>query len=319
MLVLEPPLLRGECFAGDVGMRHGLVLGDECIDLLGGGRQAEQVEGEPPDERPRRGGRRGLEAGHVESVEDECIDRRAHPLPQPHLRDWRQMERLEGPMLPGGGEDRLLITQHGTVAARCPGGPIPDPLLERRDLLVGEPASGGHLQVVISDRIDEQTCVGLAGHDGGPAEAPGECCRAGGEREPRFLLHRPVTLLATSDEYRPHAALEELELTGGEGFVRRRPAPARRLDPGRHCRHDSHAKAADEGQRSMTAGEHASAFLAFTAPAARPPGSVLTAEPSGTLPSSECNAPPRLRSMPGRRFFSAFSPSFPSSSRATQQ
>ena len=112
----------------------------------------------------------------------------------------------------------------------------------------------------MTDGIDEQALVGPAGHDGGPTEAPGDRRLPGGERKPRFLFRRPVTLLTVGDENRPHPALEELELSGWKGFVSRRPCSGSTLEPEAYGGPGEGGQPGGERQRGMTAGKHPNTF-----------------------------------------------------------
>ena len=57
----------------------GRFVGEEGVDLFGGGRQAGEVEGGAADERGAAGGRRGFQSGLFESGEQEGVDGRLRP------------------------------------------------------------------------------------------------------------------------------------------------------------------------------------------------------------------------------------------------
>ena len=173
---VPPPALavvgRGEKAVDQPLVGDGRRVGNERIDLLGRRREARQVVGDPPDQRPPIGRRRGTQAFLEQLHQDKPIDRVVRPGVRRSLRrergaGWLDVgERAERP--PGGVGPGLLLDD---VAVR-PHGPFDDPAPEHGDLSGRQRLSLlGHLRPLVrarrGDQVEQPALIGLAGDDVG--------------------------------------------------------------------------------------------------------------------------------------------------------
>ena len=240
-------------------------IGAERIGLVGGRRQAGEVEPEAAHQITGRGLGRRRQAGRQDPGADEAIDGRLlpgggdrgrHAAHASRQYDGRRRGRLEGrdrperPMgLAAGCEPRLhlLLARRGrrVVAARAaPGESAGHPRLEHAHFVGGEPVVGGHGADVadVPDRGDEPAVVGVARHDHGARVAAGEQPRTRVEPEARLRDLRPVARLALLHEQRPHPRLEELLLLWRHGLHRGHEVRLRRHGDDREDRHEGRGK-----------------------------------------------------------------------------
>src|SRR5262249_47719331 len=104
-----------------------------------------------------------------------------------------------------------------------PGGALPDPRGQGRDLGFGEATLGRHAQVrvAVADRLDEQALLRVAGHENGSAVAALVDGRTAVQLQaPAFLLRGgAVALKAALGQDGADLLLEELDVRGVGGLV----------------------------------------------------------------------------------------------------
>ena len=106
-------------------VRVGCRVIEECGDLLGRGRQAGQVEGEPAGQLPPVRLGIGPDSLRLEGGEDEPVDRVAAPGPIADVRRADSPERLECPVLAAGLDVDRSRRRPGRAARPRPSGPAP--------------------------------------------------------------------------------------------------------------------------------------------------------------------------------------------------
>ena len=196
---------------GEAGVIAGL---DECVDLFGGGREADQIVVDATQEGFGTRGRIGLEALLFELGEDERVDGILDPGLVLHFGHRVLLDGLVRPMFAGlAGEAGQLggpATRHRRTHL--------DPLFKEGDFFVGQFAAGllgrhRELGIGVLDGLDEQGLLEVAGDDGGTFVAALVGAVAGVEDEAalRGILLGGVALIATVDEDRADVLLEELE------------------------------------------------------------------------------------------------------------
>ena len=220
---------RGQQAVDQALVGVGRVVGQECVDFLGGRRQPGQVEGRAADQGRLVGLRGGRQAVVEKRLENESVDRVSRPVGPvvgPRIdrlgngRSANGLERPEGAV--SGGELRSPVDWPrrlrgmGRAIAAGPGCTQGDPAGEDGDFLRAELAGGGHLEPLVVDRLDEQALVGLAGHDRRSRLAPLENRLQRVEPQAPFLLLVAVARVAVLGQERPDVLLEEL-LAGGLG------------------------------------------------------------------------------------------------------
>ena len=202
----------------------------KAVDLLGRGRQADEVVSRPADQRPPVGRRRGGQVLFIQPGQDERVDFISDfALWISYLRDGWTLNRAEGPELPGVFD--IEAVRLGRVRTRVgrahlhPGDEVGD--LGIRQFLFG------HLEVVVDvpHRADEQALLGMAGNDGrtgGAAlEQPGP--RIEIEFAANLLRAGGMAFVAMLDEEGADSLLEERDALGR--WVRRKEWPCRRRAP----------------------------------------------------------------------------------------
>ena len=230
-------LLGVDGFDGDGGLAgaKGHRVGDlrgldgllEGVDLLGGGREADQIVGNAAQESLGVGGRIRLQAFLLELGEDERVDGRLDPCAVLHFGNGRLGDGLEGPVIAGlarkSGELGRAAGRHRRAHLH--------PLFEDRDLVVRQLAArllGRHreLGIGVADGLDQERFLEIARNDRRPFVAALEGAVAGIEDEAalRGILAGGVALIASIAEDRAHVLLEELEaflgrldVVGGDG------------------------------------------------------------------------------------------------------
>ena len=199
---------------------RGAVTGlDEGVDLLGGGRKADQVVVDATEESFGTRGRVGLEALLFELGEDEGVDGILDPGLVLHFGHGVLLDGLISPVFAGlAGETGQL----GGAATRHRRTHL-DPLFEDRDFVVRQLAAGllgrhRELRIGVLDGLDEQRLLEVARDDGRAFVAALVGAVAGVEDEAalRGILLGGVALVAAIDEDRADVLLEELE-----SFLRR--------------------------------------------------------------------------------------------------
>ena len=164
----------------------------EIVDLLRRRRQAEQIEIQPPHQRDPLGLAARRKSGRFQPRQHEAIDRVARPRGCRGFRNLRLRHRPICPELfafldidPRWSLDRFI----GHLRRRRPAS---HPLLEQFDRLVRQFAGGRHLVIAaITNRLNQQTPIGPAGHDGRPVIAAAQPSLRRIEPQPRLNLRRP--------------------------------------------------------------------------------------------------------------------------------
>ena len=206
-------------------------VGEEGVDLLGGGRQAGERVGGAAQERGFVGGRRGRELRGVEFREDELINGIARPRRRFDPRWCGFFHRSEAPVLPRfrevlSGFDR----RGGAVVAGIRRAEF-HPCDKILDLVRGELVRvlGRHLQVFVdpANGADQQAAAGIAGQDHAAGAPAGEQQLAAVEAQLALLLFAAVTFEAAVDQdgadfvfKKLHARAGRVGLGGGDGGQR---------------------------------------------------------------------------------------------------
>ena len=159
-----PGLVLAVARRGEEAVDHPLpgaggVVGEEGVDLVGGGGQAGEPDRRAAQQRRPVGDARRHQPPLVERRDDERIDRIGDERPvgrRRHRRPHRRVHRPEGPLLgrvEGGLRHRPLDR-----SLRMGGAGV-DPGLDDRHRLVGELPVGGHGERLVDPRDggDEQT------------------------------------------------------------------------------------------------------------------------------------------------------------------
>ena len=230
---VPPPALaeagRGEQPVDDRGEGVGRAVREEGVDLLGRGREADQVE-----------------VTRRRSVDRSASATGASPRASSAARRKRSISPSgQSACFTGGGSDlfggrndqnSFPLRQIDRGARRGGGRPGPGigrahlhPRFEVGDDRVGELRLGRHLEifVAVADRLDQQAFVGVAGHDrrAGVAALAKALAAVEAEPAPQFLGGARVALAALRHQHGPDLRLEELLLLGRDradcGFSRR--------------------------------------------------------------------------------------------------
>ncbi len=154
----------------DFPLRIGRFIRDKGFDLLGRGRQADQIERHPPEPNPPIGRRRGREFRVFHPFEHKRIQRPFDPCGVLNRRRIGFSRRLERPELAGLREVDVRLRRDGRLLAGFSriGRAHFDPLFEVRNDFRIQFAFGGHLEALVIEGLDQQAFVGLAGHDRRP-------------------------------------------------------------------------------------------------------------------------------------------------------
>ena len=158
----------------------GCFVGQKGIDFLEGRGQSRQVESHPADQGwlARLGGRG--QAMVQKCLLDEAVDRVLRPVDR-RRPAWRTRERLAAAPATATTTDGWRLQAAtlwlepmssrlcASAVAAGPGRSERDPARQHRDFLRRELAGGRHLEPLVVNCLDEQTLVGLAGHDRRPA------------------------------------------------------------------------------------------------------------------------------------------------------
>ena len=199
-------------------------VGDEGIDLVGGGRQPDEIVCGSADERRPVGERRGLKTPLSELALDEGIDR-VHlgrgPVRGSDGRKGRSAQRRQRPEGSGFGEIQRRWPAHLDlpVRMRCTTG---NPCGKQADLCLGELLGGRHAQrfVAVQYGLEQYALVGGTGSDDGPRlSASRQRCK-GVEPQPALLGVHAVALKAAALQERPDVGREILGGDAGRGRLR---------------------------------------------------------------------------------------------------
>ena len=148
------------------------LVGLERIDLLGGRRNAQEVDRRPADQGPPVGRRRRREALFLEPGQNERVDRRAEPA---GILDPGRSGRRKGAKAQCRGLARRTVQPRRSPGARvAPGRSHLHPPPQRRDAGPGSLALGGILSSswVCSTAWTRRLSAGLPGTTAGPLSPP---------------------------------------------------------------------------------------------------------------------------------------------------
>ena len=190
---------------------NGLFKG---IDLLRGGRKANQIVGNTTKESFGIGSRIRLETFLFEFGHDERIDGRLDPGAVLHFGNGRLRDGLEGPVITSLARE----TSEFGGAARRHGRTHLHPLFKDSDFVIRQLSARllrGHreLGIVVTDGLDEERLLEVARDNRRAFVAALVGAVHGIEDEATFggILLSRVALVAAIDENRAHVLLEELE------------------------------------------------------------------------------------------------------------
>ena len=190
---------------------NGLFKG---IDLLRGGRKADQIVGNTTKESFGISSRIRLETFLFEFGHDERIDGRLDPGAVLHFGNGRLRDGLEGPVITSLARE----TSELGGAARRHGRTHLHPLFENGDFVIRKLSARllrGHreLGIVVTDGLDEERLLEIARDNRRSFVAALVGAVHGIEDEATFggILLSRVALVAAIDENRAHVLLEELE------------------------------------------------------------------------------------------------------------
>jgi hypothetical protein len=198
-LSLSPPLpLAGR--VGEWGRGRG---GDQLVEVVRRWRQTGQAVRSAANERPAVGWRRWGEARFVQRCADEGVDCTWRVVACDH-RHRRIAQRLKRPVRPAG----ILRKRRGRGLVG-PRRPEFYPLLESRNLAVGELLLGRHLNIAfVANGRDEQAFSWIAGDNRRPRYATLQHRFPRVQPQVRLLLFRAVARVAMFDQHRPNVGLE---------------------------------------------------------------------------------------------------------------
>ena len=186
-------------------------VGEKLLQLGGGGREAGQVERQPPELQGRCRRRTEVESLHEQRLSHKCVDGGRFAVAGGVHRDGGPQQRLKGPVI--GPHHRGLGTGRQPRGPR--GDPVPQPLL----LGLGERGVGGHF--ARGDPLPERALCQVPRHHGGARFPTAGQPQWGPQLQFPLGLERAMTLQAPRLHNRPHL-LEEEGGTGGRGFRCRR-------------------------------------------------------------------------------------------------
>ena len=205
-----------EQFVYELGRGIGTRVVHKLRHLLGRGRQADERDLQPADERGAVGRRRGLESAGDYFFEQEAIDRLGEPRPmrrvgrERHLRHGNRGDRLPRPVRTPRGELRRPRLTAGRLRCRRrigqAGQAVLDPLLEIGDHRVGQLVGAlRHLPVfdLMADQPQEQAGGGLLLVDEPAAFATRVEPHAGVEPQAPFRRIAGMAFVTVLDEHRP--------------------------------------------------------------------------------------------------------------------
>ena len=189
----------------------GGLIGYKCLDLFRLGRQANQIEVNAADERAAVGIRDGAEIPPLEAIDDVAVNLR--PRPDGILALGRNhLDRLEGPML-AGVNLADLATDRRAVAGPWVWRAHFHPLHQVGDGGIRELFLRRHLHAVqVSNGLNQQTLVGLAGNEGRAAFATLANAILGIQPQLalQFLGGGAVALVAVGNQHRADFLLEKV-------------------------------------------------------------------------------------------------------------
>jgi hypothetical protein len=176
-------------------------VGGDFVDLLRRGRQPDQIERDPPNERFQRRLTRRREPLMLEAREHEPVDRRARPVGPFDGRQLRPDRRAVGPVL------RSLLRGSGRrgrqFGARRQRRALIDPRPDKRDLhlrqgvlVLRHPV----FPVEAEQPPDDRALLAVAGNDDRAVLAALHDRRGGIQTQVRFLLLGVVALVAVLGE-----------------------------------------------------------------------------------------------------------------------
>ena len=212
-----------EQFVHELGRGIGTRIVHKRCHLLGRGRQADDRDLQPADERGAVGRRRGLESVDDYFFEQEAIDRLGEPRPmrrvgrKRHLRSGNRGDRLPRPVRPPRGELRRPGLGAGRLRRRRrigqAGQAARDPSLEIRNHRVRQLVGAlRHLPVfdLVADQPHEQAGGWLLLVDEPAAHTARIEPRAGVEPQAPFRRIAGVAFVTVLDEHRTDPGFEEL-------------------------------------------------------------------------------------------------------------
>ena len=196
----------------------GRFIRDKLINVVRRRREAGQVKRDSAQKRSLVGGRSGCEAPLFQLGQNECIDRRPHPVDVLHsgqrgVRDGSQRPELAALV---DVDDARTGRGGGKSLARI-GCTHLHPGFEVAHLRVAERSLRWHLQiaVLVPDRFDKATLLGITRDEDRSRIAPLQQRGARVEGQSSLgLLPRTVTLVTVLNKQRPDALLEELNPLG---------------------------------------------------------------------------------------------------------
>ena len=199
--------------------RSGGSVIEEGGRLLGSGGQPHQVVGQTPQQFLAGGGLAGSELLLLQFGEDKPVDGGLHPGRLGHLGNRHVDQRLKRPELLSFGEvDFPFLSGRRGPVARV-GSTQLNPPAEIGNHRFGQLSRGGHLEAVVTQRLQQQALFGFARNNAGTGLAPF------GDRGPRvereFASQLPlfgsigrVARVAVLHQDRANFLFEEFEVLG---------------------------------------------------------------------------------------------------------
>ena len=176
-----------------VGIRR--AVGPEGLELGRGGGQADQIKGEPPQERAAVGLRGGRKASCGQPRVDEAVDRIAGSAGRrERCGEWLQAPPVAAAAGCGGS---LVEIEHAALGPDCPG---VDPGGNCLNLCVRQPLSMAVLlrrHLTGNDPCEHKTGLGISGHHRRPAIAPSREASGRRQIQPPLSLTPGMTLHAS--------------------------------------------------------------------------------------------------------------------------
>ena len=188
------------CF-GRSGMR-------KRLDLLRPGGQPREVETEASHQRSPVSLWSGPQAGLFQLGEDEGVDLVENPSLVAHRRGSIRSHRSERPMGTGSLCGPGFV--HRSWLGRRPRRPDFDPFREVSDLVIRQLTPQGHLDLLVSQCLDQDARIGIARDDRRPTTPANEDCLSRIETQAALLHRRTMAAPALLRQHRSYPALEEL-------------------------------------------------------------------------------------------------------------
>ena len=218
--------------------REWRLIGLEGLDLLGGGRKSDEIEGDAAEPGRRGRGSDWSETAAIEVREHESVDFVQRPV---RVRDFRKrgpLHRPIGPVVPAGfdvvlGPAVFIAGIDVHDGCRRHRRASEHPLLEQGDLIIGEPSARGHLEsgIVVADRLDQEARIGVTGNDRRSGVAADEQLGVGVESEAcaNSTSLIAVAVEASTEQQGADLRFEEVEVLPVEGPGRLAAAHGHRI------------------------------------------------------------------------------------------